>query len=67
MHCSHCGQYDHNTTTYTTKKAGQLAVKKIKRPTTTATTADPHQQPGYGEENFQVCAQPQQYILHVQI
>jgi hypothetical protein len=52
LHCSHCGQSGRNTTTCAAKKTGQAAVKKTKRATATATTAKPHQQPGYGEENF---------------
>ena len=64
IHCSHCGQAGHNSASCAAKKAGQPAVKKTKRPTV-ATTAEPDQQPSY-ENNSQVCAQPQPYILHVQ-
>ena len=46
----HCGKPGHNSATCAAKKAGQPAVKKTKRATTT--TADPEQQPIRVEQYF---------------
>lgn len=47
MHCSHCGQTGHNSARCEAKKAGQPAIKETKKPTRTATTTEPEQQPSY--------------------
>ena len=61
----HCGKPGHNSATCAAKKAGQPAVKKTKRATTT--TAELEQQPIRVEQYFQVCSHPHHHHSHVYI